>query len=35
VKPPPLAFGPAAFAPAFRDGFFLVPKLGQFEQEQG
>ena len=34
VKPPPLAFGPAEFAPAFRDGFFLVPKLGQFEQEQ-
>jgi aspartyl-tRNA(Asn)/glutamyl-tRNA(Gln) amidotransferase subunit C len=32
VKPIPLAFGPATFAPAFRDGFFLVPKLGQFEQ---
>ena len=31
VKPWPLAFGPAEFAPAFRDGFFLVPKLGQFE----
>ncbi|HZI22955.1 MAG TPA: Asp-tRNA(Asn)/Glu-tRNA(Gln) amidotransferase subunit GatC [Gemmatimonadales bacterium] len=34
VKPWPLAFGPAEFAPAFRDGFFLVPKLGQFEQEE-
>jgi len=35
VKPAPLAFGPAEFAPAFRDGFFLVPKLSQFEQEEG
>ena len=33
VKPWPLAFGPAELAPAFRDGFFLVPKLGQFEEE--
>jgi aspartyl-tRNA(Asn)/glutamyl-tRNA(Gln) amidotransferase subunit C len=33
VKPALLAFGPATFAPAFRDGFFLVPKLGQFEEE--
>src|SRR5437879_12480807 len=31
VKPAPLAFGPAELAPVFRDGFFLVPKLGQFE----
>ena len=31
VKPWPLAFGPSELAPAFRDGFFLVPKLGQFE----
>ncbi len=31
VKPWPLARGPAELAPAFRDGFFLVPKLGQFE----
>ena len=31
VKPIPLAFGPDEFAPAFREGFFLVPKLGQFE----
>src|SRR5256712_7951382 len=35
VRPAPLAFGPAELAPAFRDGFFLVPKLGQFEQEEG
>jgi aspartyl-tRNA(Asn)/glutamyl-tRNA(Gln) amidotransferase subunit C len=32
VKPAQLAFGPVTFAPAFRDGFFLVPKLGQFEE---
>jgi aspartyl-tRNA(Asn)/glutamyl-tRNA(Gln) amidotransferase subunit C len=31
VKPWPLAFGPATFAPEFKDGFFLVPKLGAFE----
>jgi aspartyl-tRNA(Asn)/glutamyl-tRNA(Gln) amidotransferase subunit C len=31
VKPAPLAFGPETFAPAFKDGFFLVPKLGAFE----
>ena len=31
VNPPPLAFGPADFAPAFKEGFFVVPKLGQFE----
>ena len=31
VKPIPLAFGPEALAPAFKDGFFLVPKLGAFE----
>jgi aspartyl-tRNA(Asn)/glutamyl-tRNA(Gln) amidotransferase subunit C len=31
VKPWPLAFGPETFAPAFKDGFFLVPKLGAFE----
>ena len=30
VKPSPLAIGPDVFAPAFKDGFFLVPKLGQF-----
>lgn len=31
VKPWPMAFGPATLAPAFKDGFFLVPKLGAFE----
>lgn len=31
VAPAPLAFGPQVFAPAFKEGFFVVPKLGQFE----
>jgi aspartyl-tRNA(Asn)/glutamyl-tRNA(Gln) amidotransferase subunit C len=31
VNPPPLAEGPAQFAPAFKEGFFVVPKLDQFE----
>jgi aspartyl-tRNA(Asn)/glutamyl-tRNA(Gln) amidotransferase subunit C len=31
VKPWPLAFGPEKFAPAFKGGFFIVPKLDQFE----
>lgn len=31
VRPAPLAFGPDQLAPAFRDGFFLVPRLGAFE----
>lgn len=31
VHPAPLAFGPDRFAPAFRDGLFLVPRLGAFE----
>jgi aspartyl-tRNA(Asn)/glutamyl-tRNA(Gln) amidotransferase subunit C len=31
VKPWPLAAGPDELAPAFKDGFFVVPKLGQFE----
>lgn len=31
VNPPPLAFGPEKFAPAFKEGFFVVPKLDQFE----
>jgi aspartyl-tRNA(Asn)/glutamyl-tRNA(Gln) amidotransferase subunit C len=31
VAPPSLAFGPEEFAPAFKEGFFVVPKLGQFE----
>lgn len=35
VKPAQLAFGPADLAPSFKDGFFLVPKLGQFEGGDG
>lgn len=35
VRPWPLAFGPDKTAPAFKDGFFLVPKLAQFEEEAG
>lgn len=31
VAPWPLAAAPADFAPAFREGFFLVPKLGAFD----
>jgi Asp-tRNA(Asn)/Glu-tRNA(Gln) amidotransferase C subunit len=31
VSPWPLAFGPAEFAPAFKEGFFVVPRLDQFE----
>ena len=31
VNPAPLAVSPAEFAPAFKEGFFVVPKLGQFE----
>ena len=31
VSPAPLAFGPEKFAPAFKEGFFVVPKLDQFE----
>ena len=31
VQPAPLAFGPDRMAPAFRDGFFLVPRLGAFD----
>ena len=30
VKAWPLAFGPAELAPAFKDGFFVVPRLGAF-----
>jgi aspartyl-tRNA(Asn)/glutamyl-tRNA(Gln) amidotransferase subunit C len=30
VRPAPLARSPAEMAPAFKDGYFLVPKLGQF-----
>jgi aspartyl-tRNA(Asn)/glutamyl-tRNA(Gln) amidotransferase subunit C len=32
VRPWPLALTPKDMAPEFRDGFFLVPKLGQFEE---
>lgn len=31
VNPTPLAAKPEQFAPVFKDGFFIVPKLGQFE----
>lgn len=31
VRPWPLAMPPAKLAPAFREGFFTVPRLGQFE----
>jgi aspartyl-tRNA(Asn)/glutamyl-tRNA(Gln) amidotransferase subunit C len=31
VKPWPLAITPAKLAPAFKEGFFVVPRLGQFE----
>jgi aspartyl/glutamyl-tRNA(Asn/Gln) amidotransferase C subunit len=31
VRPAPLAFGPDRMAPAFREGFFLVPRLSAFE----
>lgn len=34
VRPWPLAFGPDKLAPAFKDGFFVVPKLGQFEEPE-
>jgi len=30
VRPWPLAIPPAKLAPAFREGFFTVPRLGQF-----
>lgn len=31
VQPVPLALTPAQLAPAFRDGLFLVPRLGAFD----
>jgi aspartyl-tRNA(Asn)/glutamyl-tRNA(Gln) amidotransferase subunit C len=34
VKPWPLAAGPDKIAPAFKEGFFVVPKLGQFEEPE-
>lgn len=30
VNPAPLAIAPAELAPAFKEGFFVVPRLGQF-----
>lgn len=35
VRPWPLWFGPDKMAPAFKDGFFVVPKLTQFEEGAG
>ncbi len=35
VRPWPLAMGPAELAAAFRDGFFTVPRLGQFGDDRG
>jgi len=35
VRPVPLALTPAQLAPAFRDGFFLVPRLGAFDATAG
>jgi aspartyl-tRNA(Asn)/glutamyl-tRNA(Gln) amidotransferase subunit C len=31
VNPWPMALRPEEFAPEFKEGFFIVPKLGQFE----
>ncbi|HSR16065.1 MAG TPA: Asp-tRNA(Asn)/Glu-tRNA(Gln) amidotransferase subunit GatC [Gemmatimonadales bacterium] len=33
VAPQPLALPPAALAPEFREGFFVVPRLAAMEQE--
>jgi len=33
VAPQPLALPPAALAPEFRDGFFVVPRLAAMDQE--
>lgn len=35
VRPAPVALTPAQLAPAFRDGFFLVPRLGAFDAAAG
>jgi aspartyl-tRNA(Asn)/glutamyl-tRNA(Gln) amidotransferase subunit C len=32
VKPQPLARSPKDMAPAFREGFYVVPRLGQFDE---
>jgi aspartyl-tRNA(Asn)/glutamyl-tRNA(Gln) amidotransferase subunit C len=34
VKPVPLAVPLAELAPSFKDGFFVVPRLGQFDDAQ-
>jgi len=34
VNPWPLAVGADELAPVFRNGFFVVPKLGQFEEPE-
>jgi aspartyl-tRNA(Asn)/glutamyl-tRNA(Gln) amidotransferase subunit C len=34
-RPPPLARAPEAFAPAMRDGFFVVPRLSTHEASEG
>ena len=31
VRPVPLAYPPSAFAPDFREGFFVVPRLEAME----
>ncbi len=33
VAPEPLARGPGEMAPEFREGFFVVPRLGAMEEE--
>lgn len=35
VRPVPLALTPAQIAPAFANGFFLVPRLGAFDATAG
>jgi len=33
VRPWPLAIAPGKLAPVFKEGFFIVPRLGAFERE--
>jgi aspartyl-tRNA(Asn)/glutamyl-tRNA(Gln) amidotransferase subunit C len=35
VRPSPLAFGPKELAPVFKEGFFVVPRLGAFDDVEG
>jgi len=35
VRPVPLALPLAELAPVFKDGFFVVPRLGQFDDGAG